>query len=113
MTVRLELDVAAVRKRLDGQRAAAQAALAAAVLRDCTPYVPMDTGELAASGVAVDGAVEWRAGHARAVYYGEGRAFRRDRHPLACARWFEAARAAQAGAWAEEARAAWAAAEGV
>lgn len=51
------------------------------------PYVPMDTGRLLRDVRFGPGTVEHCAPYARRVYHGEGLDFRRDRHPLAVARW--------------------------
>ena len=55
------------------------------------PYVPMDTGRLLRDVRFGPGTIEHRAPYARRVYLGEGLNFRRDRHPLAVARWDGAA----------------------
>ncbi len=49
--------------------AAAQSYVDAEVLRRCAPYIPYDTGRLAASGTAADGEVCWQAPYAAAQYY--------------------------------------------
>lgn len=49
--------------------AAAQSYVDAEVLRRCAPYVPCDTGRLAASGTAADGEVFWQTPYAAAQYY--------------------------------------------
>ena len=60
------------------------------------PYVPMDTGRLLRDVRFGPGIIEHRAPYARRVYYGAGLNFRRDRHPLAVARWSRAAEKTQA-----------------
>ena len=60
------------------------------------PYVPMDTGRLLRDVCFGPGTIEHRAPYARRVYYGAGLNFRRDRHPLAVARWSRAAEKTQA-----------------
>jgi len=58
-----------------------------------TPYVPMDTG-LLASQVKIDAAersIAHTVPYANRQYYGGGLNFKRDRHPLASARWDQAA----------------------
>ena len=82
------------------------------VLSDCVPYVPHLTGDLERSGdTKVEnghGYVMWgttadTARYARPQYYGTG--FSHDtpgnhaNSPKACAKWFEAARAARKGSW--------------
>lgn len=63
-----------------------------------TPYVPMDTGRLLRDVRITPGQVEHRAPYARRVYAGSGIGFRRDKHPLAAARWDKAAQGAQKAA---------------
>lgn len=106
MRLRLEMDTGAVLARMQGHKARAQAALDAAVLRDCAPYVPRRTGQLVGSGRSEAGAVVYDAPHARRVYYGNGMRFSRAHSPLASAQWFEKAKAAHGAQWVEEARAA-------
>lgn len=101
--MRATLDMEGVLARMEAWAREAERRLGEAVLRDCAAYVPYRTGELAASGVVVDGGVEWTAGHARAVYYGDGMRFGTEVHPLASAQWFEKARGACGEAWAETA----------
>ena len=55
------------------------------------PYVPMDTGRLLRDVRFGPGTIEHRAPYARRVYHGAGLDFRRDKHPLAVARWDGAA----------------------
>lgn len=56
-----------------------------------TPYVPMDTGRLLRDVRIGPGTIDHRAPYARRVYHGAGLDFRRDKHPLAVARWDGAA----------------------
>lgn len=51
------------------------------------PFVPMDTGALAGSASAFAGGVSYGAGYAAYNYYGDGKQFRQDKHPLASAYW--------------------------
>ena len=55
------------------------------------PYVPMETGRLLRDVRFGPGTIEHRAPYARRVYHGAGLDFRRDKHPLAVARWDGAA----------------------
>ena len=62
-------------------------------------FVPMNTGLLAHDSVDTyveggAGIVHHKAPYAAAVYYGEGRNFRKEKHSLASAKWDEAAKAA-------------------
>ncbi|MBQ8640646.1 MAG: hypothetical protein IJ480_00380 [Clostridia bacterium] len=76
----------------------ARTALAQAVLASCEPYVPYNTGELCRSGQAGEGIVTYTASHAARCYYSR-RPFRKDKHPQACAQWFEAAKAVSLAEW--------------
>lgn len=79
----------------------AQRILARAVLASCEPFVPYNTGALCRSGQAGDNAVLYTAGHAAKCYYSR-RPFRKDKHPQACAGWFEAAKAVSLETWRAE-----------
>ena len=90
---------AALRETLDRRRGAALNALGAAVLASCTPYVPYRTGALCRSGkVLTGGIVSWTAPYAHDCYYA-ARPFSREKHPLATAGWFEAAKAVSLDEW--------------
>ncbi|MBQ4591602.1 MAG: hypothetical protein IJP32_08450 [Clostridia bacterium] len=73
-----------------------------AVIASCEPFVPYRTGELCRSAVpagsGADGMVIYTAPHAALCYYAE-RPFSKKVHPQACARWFEAAKAADLAKW--------------
>lgn len=58
------------------------------------PYVPFDTGTLAESVNISADCIEYRAPYASSVY-SQNRNFRKDKHPLATARWDEAAEPTQ------------------
>lgn len=84
---------------------AAQRFLDSEVLRDCAPYVPMQTGHLMRSGntgtVIGSGKVIYNAPYAKRCYYGRHFKFSRheNKHPQAQAFWFEAAKATKKDAW--------------
>ena len=63
----------------------------------------MRSGNLMNSGttgtVIGSGKVEYNAPYARYMYYGVGFHFSKDKHPQACAQWFEKAKAAKKDAW--------------
>ena len=88
----------ALRESLDKRRGMAVDALGKAVLASCEPYVPYRTGRLARSGTASGGIVSWTAPYAHDCYYAQ-RPFRREKHPLATAGWFEAAKAVDRDVW--------------
>lgn len=73
------------------------------VLKDTDKYVPMRTGILAKSGIIGtrigSGEIEYVAPYARKVYYGVTIHFSKSRHPLACARFFEASKAVNKKSW--------------
>jgi hypothetical protein len=82
-------------------------ATAAAVLASSEPYVPYRTGKLCESGHVRserDGAVVvWDVSYAKECYEAH-RPFSREVHPLATARWVEAARATDGEVWEKTAR---------
>lgn len=94
------LDQAKVKERFLPRYKEAQAYIDRTVLEDCAPYVPFDTGALAESGAAAEGGqVVYTAPYARRLYYGDGYQFNTSAHPLACAHWFERAKAARKEEW--------------
>lgn len=100
--VRVELDEARLRRRFEGNFDRAQVALDTQVLRDSTPYVPMDQGELTNSGERAtepgSGKVIWDKVYAWAQYNRLPNKSR-DTHPLASVRWFEVAKAIKKKSW--------------
>lgn len=72
------------------------------VLKDCDPYVPMRTGNLARSGQRGtrlgSGQVVYNASYAAKCYYGNFK-FSKDKHPLACRQWFEKGKASRGKHW--------------
>lgn len=72
------------------------------VLTSCEPYVPYRTGRLSDSAVATGegdvGEIRWTAPYAAACYYST-RQFGKKVHPVACGRWFEAAKAVSLPRW--------------
>lgn len=81
----------------------AQRFLDSEVLRTSAPYVPMRSGELMRSGdkgtKIGSGEVEYNAPYAKRMYYGLSFNFSKDKHPQACAQWFEKAKVANIDAW--------------
>lgn len=81
----------------------AQKFLDSEVLRDGAPYCPMRTGNLMKSGntgtVIGSGKVIYNAPYAKKCYYGLNMNFSKDKHPQACAQWFEPAKAAKKKIW--------------
>lgn len=81
----------------------AQKFLDSEVLRTSAPYVPMRYGDLMRSGdkgtKIGSGEVEYIAPYAKRMYYGLSYNFSKDKHPQACAQWFEKAKAANIDAW--------------
>lgn len=78
-------------------------AVASIVMRDCDPFVPMDSGQLANSvWVASDpwkGNVIYDTPYAHEVYYGVNKTFSTDHHPQATAKWFDKAKAVHLKEW--------------
>lgn len=95
-------DVASIGTMLDGRVESATRLLERAVLASCEPYVPYYTGNLCSSGYVSGagnrGEVTYSADYASECYYAS-RSFNKKKHPKACARWFEAAKAADLDKW--------------
>lgn len=89
--------------RLDPNFVKAQKWLDNEVVKDCTPYVPMRTGQLFRSGESGtnygSGVVKYTAPYAHSCYYGKNTKFSKLHHPKACAQWFEPAKAANKKKW--------------
>lgn len=89
--------------RFNPKYSAAQKFLDNEVVKDCTPYVPMRTGDLYRSGITGtsigSGKVNYIAPYAKAMYYGLRYKFSKDKHPLACAQWFEAGKSVYLKVW--------------
>jgi hypothetical protein len=88
-------------KALGGDKTALFAAAAWHRLID--PFTPMDTGTLAHDAVSYHtengaGVIHYSAPYAYKVYTGDGRHFSQEKHPLATARWDDAAKQAGQGA---------------
>lgn len=73
------------------------------VLKDSSQYVPFRTGNLMKSGITGtvigSGEIKYNAPYARRMYYGVNFHFRKDKHPLATAQWFEKAKAQYKEEW--------------
>ena len=89
--------------RFDPRYQKAQEFLDNEVVKDCTPYVPMRTGALMRSGITGTkpgtGRVVYNAPYSKRMYYGINYHFSKDKHPQACAQWFEKAKATKSNAW--------------
>lgn len=78
----------------------AEKRLGQAVLKDSAPYVPKRTGRLEQSGETVPGGVQWSAPYAAALYQGtRNLKLSKAARPMACPRWFEAAKAQNKTIW--------------
>lgn len=73
------------------------------VLKDSAPYVPFRTGYLEKSGITGtvigSGKVIYNAPYAKKNYYGKHFNFSKDKHPQACAFWFEKTKAQKKTNW--------------
>ena len=100
---RLVMNQAAVEGRFDPRFKQAQRFLDSEVLRCSAPYVPMRSGALMRSGtngtVLGSGLIQYNAPHSRRQYYGLDFHFSKDKHPQACAQWFEKSKAANLNVW--------------
>lgn len=89
--------------RFNKKYSAAQKFLDREVLRDSAPFVPMRTGNLMRSGITGtsigSGQIVYNAPYAKCMYYGVDFHFSKDKHPQACAQWFEKAKALKKEAW--------------
>lgn len=96
------------RNRIPQNVQRAQKYLDSQVLKDTDKYVPMRTGILVKSGIlgtqVGSGEVDYIAPHAKKMYYGVTIRFNKSRHPLACAKWFEASKAVNKRSWLTEVR---------
>ncbi|MDE7399659.1 MAG: minor capsid protein [Oscillospiraceae bacterium] len=96
------------RNRIPQNVQRAQKYLDSQVLKDTDKYVPMRTGILVKSGILGtrigSGEVDYIAPYAKKMYYGVTIRFNKSRHPLACAKWFEASKAVNKRSWLAEVR---------
>lgn len=103
MKARLVIYTAVCCARFAPRFSAAQKFLDLEVLRDSAPFTPMRTGNLMRSGntgtVIGSGKVIYNAPYAKRCYYGRHFRFSKDKHPQACAQWFEPAKAAKLDKW--------------
>lgn len=63
----------------------------------CSPYVPMDTGNLDQDVDITDQFVHYKVPYAKVNYEGTNRNFSKEKHPLATAYWDKAMLAAKGG----------------
>lgn len=100
---RLVINTAACVSRFHPKYKMAQQFLDNEVLKDSAPYVPMRSGNLMKSGqlgtTIGSGEVKYNAPYARRMYYGTNFNFSKDKHPQACAQWFEKAKATNKKKW--------------
>lgn len=96
------------RNRIPQNVEQAQKYLDSQVLKDTDKYVPMRTGILVKSGILGtrigSGEIEYIAPYAKKLYYGVTIKLSKSRHPLACAKWFEASKAVNKRSWLAEVR---------
>lgn len=102
MGAKIEFDIPKCMSRFDPRFKRAQAWIDNEVLKDCDPYVPFRTGVLVKSGTLGtkigSGKVEYIATYAKSCYYSL-REFSKEKHPKACAQWFEKAKAVNVAKW--------------
>jgi len=103
MGAKIVINIPATVNRFSPKFKKAQQWLDNEVLKDCTPYVPMKTGNLVGSGIRGtkigSGRLVYNAPYAKSCYYAKNRNFSKDKHPQASAQWFEKAKAAKGKAW--------------
>ena len=100
--VRLVMQPSKVVSRFRPHYEQAQKWLDNEVVKDCTPYVPMDTGRLMNSGIEAtnygSGEVVYNTPYAAKCYYNNLN-FSKDKHPQAQSRWFEKAKSVNKDKW--------------
>lgn len=103
MNFRLSMNNEYCKNRFSSRLGEAQKWLDNEVLKDSTPYTPMDTGALMRSGIAAtnigSGEVIWNVPYAARCYYGTHLHFQTGHHPQASAQWFEKAKSANKQKW--------------
>ena len=103
MKIRLTLNKSYTEARFKSRYKEAQKYLDNEVLKDCDPFVPMDTGNLRNSGIRGttlgSGEVIYNAPYAKTCYYGKAIHFSTAKHPQATAQWFEKAKALNKKKW--------------
>lgn len=102
MNVKLVLNTAGTISRFAPKYKKAQMFLDNEVLKDSSPYVPMQTGNLDRSGQRGtqlgSGKVIYNAPYARPQYYRFPQK-NKDKHPLASMAWFEKAKGVRKSSW--------------
>lgn len=100
---KIVINTAACVSRFHPRFKQAQMFLDSEVLKDSAPYVPMRSGNLMRSGQSGttigSGEVKYNAPYARKMYYGKHFRFSKDKHPQACAQWFEKSKATKKKNW--------------
>ena len=103
MRYKIDINIDACVSRFHPRYKKAQMYLDNEVLKDSAPYVPMRTGNLMKSGQLGtkigSGEIVYNAPYARRMYYGTSFNFSKDKHPQACAQWFEKAKATKKKDW--------------
>ena len=89
LTWRKRLDARKIKRRFVNDRVCQYAHLQ--LWRLCSPYVPMQTGDLMENVEITPEHLRYAAPYAARMYYGVGYRFKKDRHPLATAMWDKAA----------------------
>lgn len=103
MGVKININIPKTVNRFSPKYQKAQKWMDNEVLKDCHDYVPWRTGKLAGSGISGttigSGKIVYNAPYAKSCYYAKNRNFSKDKHPQACAQWFEKAKAAKKKDW--------------
>lgn len=103
MNAKLTINTAQCIERFGVRYKKAQVFLDTEVLKDSAPYTPFREGDLMRSGplgtTIGSGKVEYNVPYAKAMYYGKNFNFYKEKHPKACAQWFEKAKAAKKSSW--------------
>ena len=103
LTFRLDLDKEKVVSRFNPKFSQAQMWVDTTVIADCDQYVPFRDGFLAKSAILGtkigSGEVVYNVPYAKRQYYGMSFKHNKDKHPTACAQWFEKAKGVRKQYW--------------
>lgn len=112
--IKVDINIAKVMRRVGANKERAQKVLDSTVLKDCSRFVPFQTGNLEGSGirgtVIGSGLIVYSAPYARYQYYGISSSaktqtsrfitYSKNKHPEATRLWFEAAKKVCLAKWA-------------
>ena len=107
MAVKVKVDIARVRAKIQGTINSCMGMLANEILNDCNQYCKEDTGALIASSYIHsrlnDGLLIWQTPYARRQYYAIPTAYK-DENPNASWKWCEVAKSRHKDEWGRKAQ---------